>query len=265
MYLPGPLTVRILDCGGMKDYMFGYYSEQREEVFADVDILVYVFDATSHFRDDCFFYLTFVEILKKLSPNAKIVCLLNKMDKKDPADYERLLSERLNMLVTQPYSSPTECELHGSSIWDESLNKGWSSVLRKLLPNVQRFDEAIAAFTEALEADEVILFERYTFLVITHHVRVPHPDDKRTEKLSKTMRKFRMSCNDQVTNFKQLKLQTSTFTVCIDRFTSNTYILVCVCDPEVMPDLLLFNINNVRSKFGLLDTLDPPAHRMGPR
>lgn len=43
--------------------------------------------------------------------------------------------------------------------------QAWSSIVYQLIPNVQQLEENLSNFAEILEADEVLLFEKATFLV----------------------------------------------------------------------------------------------------
>lgn len=57
------------------------------------------------------------------------------------------------------------CVTFGTSIWDESLFKAWSQIVQMLLPNANHVGLALSRLAEALDADELILFEKSTFLV----------------------------------------------------------------------------------------------------
>jgi Ras-related GTP-binding protein A/B len=48
-------------------------------------------------------------------------------------------------------------------------------------------------FCEICEADEVVLFERTTILVIANAARVQHPDIHRFEKISSIIKQFNPS------------------------------------------------------------------------
>lgn len=50
-------------------------------------------------------------------------------------------------------------------------------------------------FADLLECDEVLLFERATFLIISGYERVPQRDPRRIEKVSNVIKKFKMSCS----------------------------------------------------------------------
>lgn len=45
--------------------------------------------------------------------------------------------------------------------------QAWSSIVYQLIPNVQQLEMNLRNFAQIIEADEVLLFERATFLVNT--------------------------------------------------------------------------------------------------
>lgn len=55
-----------------------------------------------------------------------------------------------------------------TSIWDETLYKAWSQIVYSLIPNVDLLETQLKDFSMICGADEVVLFERATFLVISH-------------------------------------------------------------------------------------------------
>lgn len=57
-----------------------------------------------------------------------------------------------------------------TSIWDETLYKAWSSIVCCLVPNLDELEMRLEALCRICEADEVVIFERATFLVISHAV-----------------------------------------------------------------------------------------------
>lgn len=61
--------------------MENYLSSQRDHIFKNVEVLIYVFDVESREIDkDLRFYEASLESLRFHSPNAKIFCLIHKMD-----------------------------------------------------------------------------------------------------------------------------------------------------------------------------------------
>lgn len=75
-------------------------------------------------------------------------------------------------------------ECFKTSIWDETLYKAWSDIVHILLPNVKTLQKKLKNFCDACNADEVVLFEKFTFLVIASHDAKAHSDSHRFEKIS---------------------------------------------------------------------------------
>ena len=110
-------------------------------------------------------------------------------------------------------------------------------------------------------ADEVVLFERATFLVICHtstqeQQQQQHADAHRFEKISNIVKQFKLSCAKSQAQFEKMEVQNSRFTAFIDVFTSNTYLMV-VLSPRnagsaggvVEPAVPLLNIALARQHF----------------
>lgn len=55
-----------------------------------------------------------------------------------------------------------------TSIWDETLYKAWSTIVYSLIPNVDQLESQLKQFCDICGADEVVLFEKATFLEISH-------------------------------------------------------------------------------------------------
>lgn len=64
----------------------------------------------------------------------------------------------------------------------------------KLIPNVQELEQSLNEFANIIDADEVLLFEKATFLVISHCERREHRDIHRFEKVSNIIKQFKLSC-----------------------------------------------------------------------
>lgn len=64
----------------------------------------------------------------------------------------------------------------------------------KLIPNAQEVEQSLKKLGDLLECDELLLFERSTFLIISTYERVEHHDKNRTEKISSIIKKFKLSC-----------------------------------------------------------------------
>ena len=58
-------------------------------------------------------------------------------------------------------------------------------------------------------ADEVVLFERETFLVIAHAIEVPHSDVHRFEKISNIVKQFKLSVSKTSLKFEGMMVRAS--------------------------------------------------------
>lgn len=136
------------------------------------------------------------------------------------------------MEVTKPdFKSKTEC--FKTSIWDETLYKAWSTIVSILLPNIQQLTQSLKQICTALKANEVVLFEKSTFLVISHFDACDHEDIHRFEKISNIIKQFKLSCIKTNYTFLSMVVKNEKFTALIDEFTSSTYIMVILSDPNV--------------------------------
>ena len=61
--------------------MDNYFTSQRENVFRNVEVLIYVFDVESReVEKDMHYYQSCLEAILQYSPDAKVFCLIHKMD-----------------------------------------------------------------------------------------------------------------------------------------------------------------------------------------
>jgi Ras-related GTP-binding protein A/B len=97
------------------------------------------------------------------------------------------------MEVTKPeFKSKTNCLK--TSIWDETLYKAWSNIVAIMLPNRNQLHQSLKQICTALNANEVVLFEKSTFLVISNYHAAEHADIHRFEKISNIIKQFKLSC-----------------------------------------------------------------------
>ena len=92
------------------------------------------------------------------------------------------------------YSKPLTFTPFPTSIWDETLYKAWSQIVHELIPNAIQLEKSLNEFAKVIEADEILLFEKITFLVVSHCLAKPHNDLQRFEKISNIIKQFKLSC-----------------------------------------------------------------------
>lgn len=119
------------------------------------------------------------------------------------------------------------------------MYKAWSEIVYTLIPNVQDIEKHLKHFADIIEADEVLLFERATFLVISHCQMKPHRDHHRFEKVSNIIKQFKLSCIKMAAQFVSMEVKNSRFAAFIDIFTPNTYVMVIMSDLNIRKFYLL--------------------------
>nr|AAH78760.1 Ras-related GTP binding B [Rattus norvegicus] len=253
----GNLVLNLWDCGGQDTFMENYFTSQRDNIFRNVEVLIYVFDVESReLEKDMHYYQSCLEAILQNSPEAKIFCLVHKMDLVQEDQRDLIFKEREEDL--RRLSRPLECSCFRTSIWDETLYKAWSSIVYQLIPNVQQLEMNLRNFAEIIEAVEVLLFERATFLVISHYQCKEQRDAHRFEKISNIIKQFKLSCSKLAASFQSMEVRNSNFAAFIDIFTSNTYVMVVMSDPSIPSAATLINIRNARKHFEKLERVDGP-------
>jgi hypothetical protein len=87
------------------------------------------------------------------SKDAKVFCLIHKMDLIPEDQRDMVFSERVAELKRR--SIPLEVTCFKTSIWDETLYKAWSSIVVSLISNVSALQKHLGSFAKIMDADEV--------------------------------------------------------------------------------------------------------------
>ncbi|XP_055386985.1 ras-related GTP-binding protein A [Condylostylus longicornis] len=248
----GNLVLNLWDCGGQESFMQQYFASQRDNIFRNVEVLIYVFDVESRELDkDVHYYQSCLEAILNNSPKAKIFCLIHKMDLVAEEQRDVIFKEREEDLIR--LSKPLECTCFRTSIWDETLYRAWSCIVTMLIPNVSVLEHSLSYFSNIIDADEVLLFEKATFLVISHCQTKQYRDSHRFEKVSNIIKQFKLSCSKLGAKFQSMEVRNSAFAAFIDTFTSNTYVMVVMSDANMPSEATLVNIRNARKHFEELE------------
>lgn len=255
-------------------FMESYLASQRENIFSDVAVLIYVFDIESReVERDLDTYHSVIEALQHYSPNAYVFCLVHKMDLIQAEHRERIYEERSSLIRGR--SESFEIGTFGSSIWDQSLYKAWAGIVHKLIPNLYVIERFLDSFAQKIDAEEVILFERSTFLTVTSvtsEIGKLNPTGDRHERLSNIMKAFKHCAarNTHTTpataGFLVMQTKTPQFNLFLAHFTDNTYIFVVVPPGEAAYNCAVLNTMLAREAFvtsavdgGAGDTFPLPA------
>ena len=71
----GNLVLNLWDCGGQEAFMENYFESQRDHIFRNVQVLIYVFDIESReVAKDMDYYASCLGAVKANSKNAKVFC-----------------------------------------------------------------------------------------------------------------------------------------------------------------------------------------------
>jgi len=249
----GNLVLSLWDCGGQGLFMEQYFQSQKDQIFKNVEVLIYVFEVVSKEPEkDLDYYKSCLNALEELSPGAKIFCLVHKMDLIAESMRDKVFDQSVNEIQSLSENFSVTC--FKTSIWDETLYKAWSDIVNILLPNVEDLKADLKEFCNACSADEVVLFEKYTFLVIANHDNIGHKDTHRFEKISNIIKQFKLSCIKTNFQFQSMVFRNSYFTAFIEEFTKSTYVMVIVSDPDVETEAISFNIKASREYFDNLVT-----------
>ncbi|CAB3404192.1 unnamed protein product [Caenorhabditis bovis] len=259
----GNLVLHLWDCGGQESFMENFLVSQKDQIFKNVQVLIYVFDVDSReFEKDLRYYQSCLEALLQNSPKAQVFCLIHKMDLIEEEKRDEIFKKReadvlrYSELAAKPHQlerGNAVCQCFKSSIWDETLYKAWSAIVYKLVPNVHQMEEKLKRFGQILDADEVILFERATFLVIAHAAIKEHKDVHRFEKVSNIIKQFKLSCSRMGSRLESIHVKNNNFSAFIDSFTNNTFVMVVIPDGSASAATTLLNIRSAKRHFELLE------------
>ncbi|KAI9173107.1 GTP-binding protein gtr1 [Blastocladiella emersonii ATCC 22665] len=250
----GNLVLNLWDCGGQDSFMENYFTSQRDHIFRNVEVLIYIFDVESReLERDFDYFQSCIDAIKQNSKDAKVFCLVHKMDLVQEDMRDRIFEDRVNQIMSR--SHPLQPLCFQTSIWDETLYQAWSSIVYALIPNVKLLEANLDKFCAATDADEIILFEKATFLVISHVSRFGPSvlDSHRFEKISNIIKQFKLSCVKAQAQFSAMEVRHAAFSVYLDTLTANTYMMMIVSDPTIQSRAALANIASARRHFEKLE------------
>ena len=223
----------------------------REYIFNDVEILVFVIEAKcknnqNNNNEDLAYFQDCIKALEKFSPEAKVMVLVHKMDLVSNHRKQSVFEKRQNDVNERGGSFKIKC--YPTSIWENSLYKAWTQIVSELIMDMKKLKQALANFAMACNADEVILFEKSTFLLTCNYSKIEIIDDGRFEKISHIIKKFKLSCINTKSLFQSMVIKTSGFTTYLEEFTKSTYIMIIIKDKDVNLNLLKLNIELSKGK-----------------
>ncbi|KAK4202063.1 putative ras-related GTP-binding protein A [Triangularia verruculosa] len=171
--------------------------------------------------------------------------------------------------TTLPPGPEIDMQLFATSIWDQSLYKAWASIIHDLVPNLAVIETQLASLGVAIDADEILLFERTSFLVVskwTSREGDNNPYGDRFERMSNILKSWKHTCSKftgtprNAEQFSEFEYKMgSQFSMFVTKFTTNTYILVCMPPGEARFNSAKLNVAAARPWFKFLDGPGPGA------
>lgn len=193
----GNLVLNLWDCGGQDAFTESYLTSQKQYVFSDVGVLIYVFDIESReLERDLQTYGAVVSALEQYSSRASVFCLVHKMDLVQNEFRDALFEERTEAIRAFSGRFAASMQPYPTSIWDQSLYRAWGNIVNRLIPNLHVIKGYMQQLADAIQAEEVVLFERVTFLAVmsvTNKIGKQNPYVDRYERLSNIIKTFKHS------------------------------------------------------------------------
>ena len=107
---------------------------QRDHIFRNVELLIYVFDIESrNVEKDFEYYKGCIDAISENSDDARVFALIHKMDLIPAEQRDTVFEERAKLIKAHSQGLDVSC--FKTSIWDETLYKAWSSIVHSLIPN----------------------------------------------------------------------------------------------------------------------------------
>lgn len=125
--------------------MENYFASQRDNIFRNVEVLIYVFDVESRELDkDMHYYQSCLEAILQNSPEARIFCLVHKMDLVQE-DQRDLVSEAVIGMSSESYDgfeifmvvTVTIAVFLCVPVWSDVCVLAFQSNLLPLLPSTE--------------------------------------------------------------------------------------------------------------------------------
>ncbi|RKF77965.1 Ras-related GTP-binding protein A [Golovinomyces cichoracearum] len=253
--------------GSQDAFMENYLTQQRQHVFSNVGVLIYVFDIESRdFNRDLLTYRSIVTAIAQFSPTASIYILIHKMDLVVPNLREDLYFDRVSLIRSKSLSfSPIP---FATSIWDQSLYKAWAEIIHDLVPNLDQIEEHLGTLGKLIMAEEVLLFERSSFLVVSSwlsEIGAENPTTDRYERLSNIIKNFKQTTSrftgtpKSAEQFVVMEVKLLSFSMFMTKFTTNTYLAVILAPGEETFNSAVENCHLARKEFESLDSPVPKS------
>jgi len=205
----------------------------------------------------------YFQAISDYGADAKIFALVHKMDlieniQERNAKFEQKKAE----LETIAKEHQCQVDCSKTSIWDKTLYSAWSRIVTQLVPNRRKLEDELNNFVKLSEADEVMLFEKNTYLNLCYVNRNKPSGSgdvaaaelaEKMEELSHHMKSFKTICYRNATSYKSVEIKNSRHSIIMSEFTEYTIIMLISYNPDIPLQNWRENIRRVKPKFDRLD------------
>lgn len=276
-------TLSLWDCASQRGFVESYLSEDGQAtVFAHASTMIYVFEVTKLVNGrppemSMDYFSRCLEALDRQSPGAPVFVLIQKMDLVQPAQKQADFDAWITGVKAAAGDRPLT--VYGTSIYEDTLYRAWSAIIRILVPNVSDLSRNLSILSKSCGAIETVIFEKNTFLLVakstvdepeSDFLMVKHnvPDDQeerhaiqstkshgpinRFEVITKLIKTFKNdSRRHSSETFESLRMEIADFTLVLESLTATSYVLVIASneEPRISPEAIALNISMVRARF----------------
>ncbi|MFW9987651.1 MAG: ADP-ribosylation factor-like protein [Candidatus Odinarchaeota archaeon] len=222
------LKPSIWDLGGQQQYLDEYHGPLRKSIFKRASILLYVIDVNdvNSFDKSLKEFEWAANQIISFNPDSKLNVFLHKIDLiHDKEEVINYLKKLLSKNITQ------EIFCHPTSIFDESLFKAWSEIIRQMSPKSTYVNSILRQMKNQEGVRDVLLIEKSTGLACGSTLDISEEDIYigmlsllivTIDKVTKRM---------QLADFREFRLK-----------TDDNYVLLTDVTPELMLVIILTTI-----------------------
>ncbi|CAD8136723.1 unnamed protein product [Paramecium pentaurelia] len=249
----GNLRIDLLDIPGQPKLLKEYLTDFKDTIFCNVEVLVYLFDVEmegEQFNSEMITFRSTLSNLSQYSPGSKVFVLINKFDKIKETERKMVFERKYKKIIQEAEGFNIEVkDVFATCIWDETLYKAWSQIVQNLLPDRDIIHNSLKSFCNQCNCDEVVLFEKQSYLVIDFVDVNEKKDILKYERISNIIKQFKLSCKMASIDIKKIMVKSQKFHVQIEEFTENTFILLLFTDEKVYPAAIEYNIQYAQKLF----------------
>ena len=235
-YKVGSMTKPMIwDLGGQQQYFDEYHTTLRKDIFKKAAILLYVIDVTDveRFENSRIELEWSVNQVKLLNPDTIINVLFHKIDLVHDKD---ILIPHLKKFLSQ--NIPHKINYYSTSIFDESLFRVWSEIIREISPKTTFINSILKLLKNQRGVQDAVLIEKSTGLACGSTLEQSKEDifigmlSLLTMTIDKVTREMKFK------NFEEFTLKTESNHVLLTKVTDDLMLVVILNSTSLNKEVL---------------------------